>query len=96
MNISWSDRAVRQLERLLEARKDFAGAASAEKAFWEIERLLGLAALQPEIGKPGLVDHNRELYTLRYRLIYHVNQQADVLYVVAILPQWQKWPVEDF
>ncbi|ATD64625.1 type II toxin-antitoxin system RelE/ParE family toxin [Neisseria weixii] len=95
MNINWSERAVEQLDKLLEARKDFAGTVSAQKAFWEIERLLELAATQPKMGKPGTVKDTRELYPLRYRLIYQIDKE-NVLNVIAILPQWQKWPVDDF
>ncbi|WP_187000246.1 type II toxin-antitoxin system RelE/ParE family toxin [Neisseria musculi] len=80
------------MDKLLDARKDFAGMYSAQKAFQEIERLLDLAASQPYMGKPGMIENTRELYPLRYRIVYTVSEKH--LTVVAVLPQWQKWPDE--
>lgn len=96
MNIQWSARAWEQLDKLLEARKDFAGVESVQKAFHEINSMLELAANYPEMGKLGMVKHTRELYPLRYRLVYSIDKESDILNVIAILPQWQKWPVDDF
>ncbi|QNT58114.1 plasmid stabilization system family protein [Neisseria musculi] len=92
MKIIWSGQASGQLDKLLDARKDFAGMYSAQKAFQEIERLLDLAASQPYMGKPGMIENTRELYPLRYRIVYTVSEKH--LTVVAVLPQWQKWPDE--
>ena len=94
MRIVWTDKATQQRKSLLSARKDFAGAISARKAFEEIKRVLILATVYPEIGKAGMVDYTRELFPLRYRLVYQVDEQTDTLIVIAILPQWQKWPEE--
>ena len=92
MKIVWSDRAIQQRKLLLSARKDFAGANSARKAFDEIKRVLILAAAYPEMGKAGMVENTRELFPLRYRVVYQVDEQANALLVITILPQWQKWP----
>lgn len=92
MQIEWTDKAVQQRKQLLAGRRDYAGAASARKAYAEIKRLLDLAAAQPQMGKPGIVNGTRELFPMRYRVVYTVSEKY--LTVIAVLPQWQKWPDE--
>ncbi len=92
MKIIWSEYASEQLDKLLDARKDFAGIHSSQKAFQEISRVLDLAASQPHMGKLGMLENTRELYPLRYRVVYTVSET--LLTVIAVLPQWQKWPDE--
>ena len=94
LKIVWTKRAHLQRRSLLAARADFAGVDSALKADAQIIKLLSLAAVQPDMGKPGLVEGTRELYPLHYRLVYRVAEEEERLYVVALLPQWQLWPSE--
>ena len=92
MQVEWTDKAVQQRKQLLAARRDYAGSASAQKAYAEMKRLLDLAATQPQMGRPGIVNGTRELFPMRYRIVYTVSEKH--LTVVAVLPQWQKWPDE--
>ena len=92
MNVVWSQYALTQRIKLLAARAEYAGKASARKADWEIIRLIELATTQPDMGKPGSIEGTRELYPFRYRLVYRVSVDCEELHVLAILPQWQKWP----
>lgn len=94
LKIVWTKHAHLQRRSLLAARADFAGMDSALKADAQIIKLLTLAAVQPDMGKPGLVKGTRELYPLRYRLVYRISQEEKKLYVVALLSQWQLWPFE--
>jgi len=47
----------------------------------------------PERGKPGAIPGTRELFPHRnYRLVYEVDEAADIVWIQALVHGAQQWP----
>ncbi len=62
-----------------------------------MDELFGAAAARladfPWLGKPGLVAGTRELIPHEsYRLIYEVDEQADTVWILALMHTARRWP----
>lgn len=62
MNITWSAEAIGELREILLMVAEYAGFGSAERYQLEFERLVALAAENPQMGKIGIIPQTRELY----------------------------------
>lgn len=84
-NVVWSARASRNVADIAAMVFDYAGEHSAARYVAEFNRLVDLAAANPNMGKIGLAN-TRELYPLngKYRIVYEV--AGDDLNVLAVKP----------
>lgn len=84
MNVIWSDKAIVELEEILLMVAEYAGLASSERYQSEFERLVALAADNPNMGKLGVIEQTRELYPMngKYRVVYEIS--GNVLYVLSV------------
>lgn len=84
VEIKWSAEAADNLAAVLDRVADFSGAQSAIKYLDEFDRLLGIAADNPHMGKPGLIPNTRELFPIhgKYRIVYET--QNDTLLVLSV------------
>ncbi|MDO5058629.1 MAG: type II toxin-antitoxin system RelE/ParE family toxin [Neisseria sp.] len=78
MNIQWSERAIDEATEILTMVAEYAGFASTERYQAEFDRLISLAAENPQMGKTGIIKNTRELYPIngKYRVVYEIENNA--------------------
>ena len=84
LNILWSETALRRRIEIYVSIAEYASLKSAEYYMAEFDRVLDLAATNPQMGKPGIVPNTRELYPVKhkYRIVYEI--QNDTLFVLTV------------
>jgi toxin ParE1/3/4 len=93
MNIVWSRRAIRHLERL----RDFIARDSdlnASKVAGRILEAVDLLEAHPELGRPGRVLGTRELVIPDTPYIIPYRVKGDRLELIAVFHGRQKWPAK--
>lgn len=82
--VVWSKLANHRVTEIARMVSEYAGEQSAIRYVSEFNRLVDLAAANPEMGKIGVVPDTRELFPIggKYRIVYRIS--GDFLRVLTV------------
>jgi toxin ParE1/3/4 len=93
VRVALTDAAEADLAALYAYYAEHSGPA-ADLVLGTILRAINSLAQFPLMGKPGVVPETRERIVSRfpYRIVYHINETAQVLEVWRVVHNARKWP----
>lgn len=94
--VTWSQLDRLRVDEIVEMVAEYAGEQSAIRYVSEFNRMVELAAHNPNIGKIGIVPNTRELYPIqgKYRIVYEVS--GEKLHVLTVKATQQLNTPESF
>lgn len=84
MKVVWSSLANLRVAEIAEMVAEYAGEHSAIRYIAEFNKVVDLAACNPEMGKIGIIPNTRELYPVngKYRIVYEIS--GETLYILTV------------